>query len=325
MELSYETWILIHVNLNFKGKMPTFDRPLMITCTGRSGSTVFYRILARHRDVGFLSTLNQQFPTQPWLAMFSRMYSMQIFNGVRDHRLFPKPFSPYNFWQQYLPEITRHDRPLVPDDVPKASIEPLRQTVANILKLQGKKRFLMKVTGWSRMAYFECVFPGLRFIYLKRLPRDVVSSWIQAGWLNVTATPDSDSWEWGKIPHEYIKVWREMGKKPILAAAIKTQLDIDDIRQNMALFPGRCTELNYEDFVKDPVPILREVLKFCELEWYPEFEQIIKRTEIYNFADKWKKFMTEEEGELIAEFYARINRANHADRAKSPQPVYQPA
>lgn len=303
--------------------MVTFDRPIMITCTGRSGSTVFYRILARHHDVGFLSTLNQQFPSQPWLAIFSRLYATTIFNGIRDHRLFPKPFSPYNFWQQYLPGITRHDRPLSPEDVPAESIEPLRKAVANILKLQGKKRFLMKVTGWSRLAYFERVFTGMRFIYLKRLPRDVVSSWIQAGWLNVTAVPDSDKWEWGRIPKEYLDIWRDLGKKPILAAAIKTQLDIDDIRQNMALFPGRCIELNYEDFVKEPVPILRDVTKFCELEWYPDFEDIIKHTEIYNFADKWKKFMTEEEGELIAEFYARVNRVNSAS-TKRPQPAYQP-
>lgn len=278
----------------------------MITCTGRSGSTVFYRILARHRDVGFLSTLNQQFPSQPWLAIFSRLYPMRVFNRIRDHRLFPKPFSPYNFWQQYLPGITRHDRPLVPEDVPKTSIEPLRKTVARILKLQGKQRFLLKVTGWSRMAYFERIFPGLRFIYLKRHPRDVVSSWIQAGWLNVTAAPDSEKWEWGKIPDEYLRIWRDLGQKPILAAAIKTQLDIDDIRQNMVLFPGRCTELNYEDFVKDPTGSLREVLKFCELEWYPGFEDLIKNTQIYNYADKWKKFMSEEEGELIAEFYRRV-------------------
>lgn len=296
-----------------------FDRPIMIVCTGRSGSTVFYRILARHREVGFLSTLNQQFPAQPWLAIFSRLYPMNMFGNIRDHRLFPKPFSPYKFWEQYLPGITRHDRPLFPEDVPEASIEPLRRAVAKALKLQNKDRFLMKVTGWARMAYFERIFSGLRFIYIKRQPRDVVSSWIQAGWLNVTAAPDSKDWEWGKIPEAYLDIWREMGKKPILAAAIKTQLDIDDIRNNIAQFPGRCIELDYEDFVVDPVTHLREVTEFCELEWYSEFETAIRKTKIYNFADKWKKFMTEEEGELLADFFDRINRV------KKPQRVAQSA
>lgn len=177
----------------------------------------------------------------------------------------------------------------------------------------------MKVTGWARMAYFERVFPGLRFIYIKRQPRDVVSSWIQAGWLNVTNSPDSDTWEWGKIPEEYIKVWKNMGGSSLLSAAIKTQLDIDDIRNNIALFPGRCFELNYEDFVVDPVKHLREISEFCELDWYSDFEKAIKKTKIYNFADKWKKFMTEEEGELLADFFGRINHE------KQPQTVAQPA
>ncbi len=299
--------------------MISFDKPIMIVCTGRSGSTVFYRIIARHRDVGWLSTLNQAFPSQTWLSVFSRLYPMRMFDAIREHRLFPKPFSPYNFWEQFLPGITRHDRPLFPEDVPNESIEPLRQTIAKVLKLQNKKRFLMKVTGWSRMAYFARVFPDMHFIYIKRYPRDVVSSWIQAGWLNVTTAVDGDSWEWGKVPEEYIKVWNDLGRRPFLSAAIKTQLDIDDIRSNIALFPERCFELHYEDFVVDPVGQVRKTLEFCELDWYEDFENIIKHTTIHNFADKWKKFLTEEEGEILAEFFKRIkNSKNH-------RPIAQPA
>jgi len=301
--------------------MVKIDRPIMIVCAGRSGSTVFYRIIARHRDVGFLSTLNQEFPGQTWLAIFSRLYPLKILHSMRDQRWFPKPFSPYKFWGQYLPGITRHDRPLFPEDVPEKSIEPLRRTITRVLRLQNKKRFVMKLTGWSRMAYFNRIFPGMRFVYLKRNPRDVVSSWIQAGWLNVTSAVDSNSWEWGKVPEEYIKVWKEMGRSLLLSAAIKTQLDMDDIRRNMALFPGRCFELNYEDFVADPVSQLRETLEFCELQWYEDFEKVIKNTQIHNYAGKWKKVLTEEEGNLLAEFFDRLNRIA---RTKNRQPVPQP-
>ena len=298
--------------------MVKIDRPIMIVCTGRSGSTVFYRTIARHRDVGFLSTLNQEFPSQTWLAIFSRLYPLKMLHSMRDVRWFPKPFSPYKFWGRYLPGIARHDRPLFPEDVPEKSIEPLRRTITRVLRLQNKKRFVMKVTGWSRMAYFNRIFPGMRFVYLKRDPRDVVSSWIQAGWLNVTSAVDSNSWEWGKVPEDYIKVWKEMGRSLLLSAAIKTQLDMDDIRRNMALFPGRCFELNYEDFVADPVSHLRETLDFCELQWYEDFEKVIKNTQIHNYAGKWKKVLTEEEGNLLAEFFDRLNRIA---RTKNRQPV----
>ena len=287
-----------------------FDRPIMIVCTGRSGSTVFYRILARHRDVGFLSTLNQQFPPRVWMSVFSNLYGMPLFNSIRDHRLFPKPFSPYKFWEKYLPGIMRHDRPLFPEDVPAQSIEPLRRAVATALKLQNARRFVMKVTGWARMAYFERIFPGMRFIYLKRQPLDVVSSWIQAGWLNVTTTFGSEDWEWGKVPDDYVEIYNELGGGALLSAAIKTQLDIDDIRNNMALFPGRCFELNYEDFVADPEGQMRETLEFCEMSWYPEFAELIRKTPIINNTNKWRKFMSEADGEIVQEFYRRIEATN---------------
>ncbi len=286
--------------------MTQIDRPILIVGTGRSGSTVFHRVLARHRDVGFLSTLNQSFPNWTWLSVFSRLYPLHMFAKIRDHRLFPKPFSPYRFWEQYLPGITRHDRPLVPEDVPEASIEPLRRAISRILRLQGRTRFVAKITGWSRMAYFQRVFPEMRFIYLKRQPRDVVSSWIQAGWLNVSMPVDGDSWEWGDVPEEYIAIWREMGRHPLLSAAIKTQLDIDDIRQNMDLLPGRCFELDYEAFVADPLGQLRATLAFAELDWSPDFERTIRETAIRNCTDKWTQFMSQEEGALLAAFFERV-------------------
>jgi hypothetical protein len=289
--------------------MTQIDRPILIVGTGRSGSTVFHRVLARHRDVGFLSTLNQSFPSWTWLSVFSRLYPLHTFAKIRDHRLFPKPFSPYRFWEQYLPGITRHDRPLVPEDVPEVSIEPLRRTIGKILRLQGKTRFVAKITGWSRMAYFHRVFPEMRFIYLKRQPRDVVSSWIQAGWLNVSVPVDGDSWEWGDVPEEYIAIWRDMGRHPILSAAIKTQLDIDDIRRNMALFPGRCFELDYEAFVSDPFGQLRATLAFAELDWSADFERSIRETAIRDCTDKWKQFMSQEEGDLLAAFFERVQDA----------------
>ena len=77
-------------------------RPIMIVCARRSGSTVYYRMLSRHKDTGFLSTYNQAFPSQTWLSVFSRLYQQPMVGKIRDHRVFPKPFSPYAW---FLSEI----------------------------------------------------------------------------------------------------------------------------------------------------------------------------------------------------------------------------
>ncbi|MHC4415210.1 MAG: sulfotransferase family protein [Planctomycetota bacterium] len=281
-------------------------RPILVVCAGRSGSTMYYRLIARHRDVGFLSSWHQAFPRLTWLAVFSRLYGTRVLDRVKHNYWFPKPFAPYRFWDRYLPGIARHDRPLVPEDVPEASIEPLRRTIERVMRYQGRTRLLMKVTGWARMAYFARVFPDIRFLYLKRRPISVVASWLKAGWLNVTGEIDGEGWEWGNVPDRYRRIYRNLGGGGVLSAAIKTQLDIDDIGRNVALFPGRCYELNYEDLVLDPCRYFRETLEFCELEWDAAFERVIEGAGIRNFADRWKQQIPAQEATRIQAFFDRV-------------------
>ena len=178
----------------------------------------------------------------------------------------------------------------------------------------------MKVTGWARMAYFARVFPDIRFLYLKRRPISVVASWLKAGWLNVTGDIDGEGWEWGEVPEAYRCIYRDLGGGGVLSAAVKTQLDLDDLRRNVALFPGRCYEVDYEDLVQDPHRYFRETLEFCELDWDAEFERVIEATGIRNFADRWKKQVPADDAARIQEFFDRVE----AERAAVPGRAAQP-
>jgi len=280
--------------------------PIMIVCAGRSGSTLYYRVIARHRDVGYLSSWNQAFPTQTWLSFFSRLYATHLVDPVRDRYWFPKPFSPYRFWERHLPGVARHDRPLSSQDVPDASVEPLRRTIDFVMRCQGRNRFLLKVTGWGRMSYFARVFPDLRFLHLKRQPIAVVASWLKAGWLNVTGDIDGEGWEWGEVPDCYRQAYRDLGGGGMLSAAIKTQLDMDDIRRNVALFPDRCYEVNYEDLVADPYRYFRETLDFCDLAWDSAFERVIRNAAIRDYSDRWKQQLPPDDAARIQLFFDRV-------------------
>jgi hypothetical protein len=127
----------------------TLNRPIVIVSAGRSGSTMYYRMIARHRDLGWLSSYNQALPSQTWVALFSRLYGRGIFDGVKHEYWFPKPFSPYRFWGRHLPGITRHDRPLTAADVPEAAIDPLRRTISRVVRYQGRKRLFPTRTARS--------------------------------------------------------------------------------------------------------------------------------------------------------------------------------
>lgn len=283
-------------------------KPIIIVCAGRSGSTMLYRLLGRHRDVGWLSTYNQALPTQLWVSVFSRLYGRKVFDDIRNRYYFPKPFSAYNFWQRYLPGIDRHDSPLTPANVPQAAIEPLRRDIASVLRYQNKKRFLTKVTGWARIGYFDRIFPDAVFVYLRRDPVSIVESWVRAGWLNVTADIDSPDWEWGEVPAAYRQVWGQLGGGPLLSAAIKIQLDVDDLRRNVAQFPARCYEVGYEDLVTEPHRCLRDILAFCDLEWTDAFAGLITPSEVRNYTDRWKQQLSADDGTRLREFFARVNR-----------------
>jgi hypothetical protein len=134
--------------------------------------------------------------------------------------------------------------------------------------------------------------------------------------LNLTADIDSPDWEWGEVPAAYRQIWGQLGGGPLLSAAIKTQLDVDDLRRNVAQFPARCYEVDYENLVTEPHRCLRDILAFCDLEWTDAFAGLITSSEVRNYTDRWKQQLSADDGTLLREFFARVN---------TPTPAYRSA
>ena len=112
------------------------ENPIIIVGTGRCGSTLLHRVLARHQDLGWLSPYNELFPTRRWLSGLSNLYRWPAFSfKVKHLPFFPKPFEAYRFWERYLPGFSRRNRPQTADDVPEEAIGPVRQVVYQILKV----------------------------------------------------------------------------------------------------------------------------------------------------------------------------------------------
>ena len=285
------------------------NKPIIIVGTGRCGSTMFHRLLAQHEDVAWLSTFNEVFPTFHALSLFSDLYRVQTLGRkIRHLPFFPKPFEAYRFWEHYLPGFSRRHKPLTAEDVPHEGIVPVRKAVEKILKYQRKERFLIKVTGWSRVAYFNRIFPNALFVFLNREHRSVVSSWVQAGWLDVTSRVDEPAWQWGTVPEAYRQIWEGLGAGPLLSAAVKIQLDLDDIERNIVQFPERSYRLQYEELITRPEETLHSLVNFLELDWFPQFEAVVRGKTFYNPVNKWRKYLSEEEGKLIIEFFERANQ-----------------
>jgi Sulfotransferase family len=286
--------------------VPSVRQPVIMVGTGRCGSTMLHRLVALHEELGWLSPQNEVLPTQTWLSSFSNLYrSERLGARIKHLPFFPKPYEAYRFWEHYLPGFSRRDRPQTAADVPEQGIEPVRAAIERVLRYQRRPRLLAKVTGWSRIAYFDRIFPDALFVHLRREHRAVVSSWIQAGWLDVSSAIDSSSWQWGPVPERYRELWEELGGGPILSAAVKIQLDLDDIRENMKLVPERSYEMRYEDLIDRPADTLRALLDFCGLTFEGAFERRVRQMTFYDPRDKWKRYLTEEQGRLVSEFFER--------------------
>lgn len=294
--------------------------PIVIVGTGRCGSTLLHRLLARHGELGWLSPLNETLPDQTWLAALSRAYDWPLPDRLKRAKAFPKPYEAYRFWEHYLPGFSRRDRPPTAADVPAAGIGPVRRACERIVRRQHRERLLVKVTGWSRIEYFDRIFPGVLFVSLRRDPRSVVSSWVQAGWLDVTSAPESPGWEWGPVPDAYMRAWRELGEDPTLSASVKIRLDLDDIDRNVARLPERCHELSYEQLIADPERALRSLCEFCELGWNSDFERIVGETRFYDSRNTWRRHLTEVQAERIMQFFAAAENHTPASN-RGPAPV----
>jgi hypothetical protein len=196
----------------------------------------------------------------------------------------------------------------VPEEIDEGWLGPVREATGRVLRFHGRPRLLIKVTGWARMAYFDRIYPDARFVFLQRDPRSVVSSWIKAGWLDVTSAPDTPSWQWGAVPDEYMAAWSELGGGRQLSTALKIRLDLDDIAANSALLPGRVHELTYERLITEPEPALRAICEFAELPWTPGFERVIAETEFYDSTQTWRKHLTDAEGDRVLEFMRQTDR-----------------
>lgn len=289
------------------------ERPVIVVGTGRCGSTMLHRVLALHEDLGWLSPYNEVLPTQAWVSRLSNLYrSTGLSRKTRHLEAFPKPFEAYRFWEHYLPGFSRRDKPQTAADVPRAAIPRVHAILSRVLRHQGRPRLLVKVTGWARVAYFNEIFPDAVFVWLNREHRSVVSSWIQAGWLDVTSAPDSKSWQWGPVPDAYLELWRELGGDRILSAALKIQLDLDDIRRNLAHFPARHHTLQYAQLIGSPHQSLQALLEFCGLPWSEAFQRTLDTLHFYDSSSKWRQYLSSEDADRVVDFFTRADEVGLA-------------
>jgi len=275
------------------------QEPIFIIGSGRSGTTLFYNILAGHRDLAWFSNYTDRYPNKPWFAKFNALYkNITLSKKYRTWSLFPKPSEGFNIWNYFHPlsdiEDAGASSPLYEDDIKDTNIPLMKKIISKHIEYSNATRFLNKNTRNTRRSrYLKEIFHDCIFIHMIRDGRAVINSLLNVQWWN-----DLPLWYRNdfKTPSQLIKE----GYNEILLAAKMWKNNVNRLLEDKKKIPkNQYHELRYEEFINDPHTCLKNILSFCNLKYYEDYEKFINSFNIINMDYKWKNEFTNDQIEMI--------------------------
>jgi hypothetical protein len=264
------------------------DRPIFIVGSARSGTNIFYRLLAGHEHLGWVSSYMRRLPRLPWLAVLNPLYQTPFLaKRYHDQKRFPNPVEAYNIWDRFHPvRDTLGAPPLTEDDVSATDVEGLHRFITRVLRVSRRARFLNKnVRNSRRLRYLHALFPDAFFIHIIRDGRAVANSLLDMEWW-----PSLSLW-WaeGQTPTGL----QAEGVDPALTAARVWRADVERVYQDRVYVPPeQYVEIRYERLVRDKIGEMRRILDFCDLPWTPRYEKYLRVFELTDRNFKWRDRFT---------------------------------
>lgn len=258
---------------------------VFIVGTGRCGSSFVHEILAKHKDVGFVSNIDDNIPMLNLKGRWnSAIYRSPLGSFTKKGKLRFAPSEAYKLISRKVsPAYARSCRDLLPEDVTPVLERDFKNFFKGRNTAQDKQVFTHKYTGWSRMGFFSKIFPDAKFIHIVRDGRAVSSSWLRMQWWGGFGGPEN--WLWGKLPEKYDNEWIASGRSFVRLAGIGWKLMLDSYESSMQGLPGdKYHQIRYEDFLEEPEECIRKILSICELEWSSDFKNSFEKHEIVNDA-----------------------------------------
>jgi hypothetical protein len=225
------------------------DEPVFIVGCGRSGTTLLYEVLARHRDAAWISTWTDR-TGRAELAALNGLFKRDL----NSRRFGPRPSEAYRSWDAAVPlsPAAREGELRAEAATTDVSLR-IERLIGRHCRFGRAAVFVNKNTRNSRrVGFLGAVCPGAKFVHVLRAPLDTVSSILRARW-------------WRGLP----LWWAEGGTPSTLADGPVTEARLGaelwvrevsavlDARRELA--EGRYTEVRYEDLVRSPIRAITEL------------------------------------------------------------------
>lgn len=266
--------------------------PLFLIGVGRSGSTVFQRLLGLHPRVAWLSGLAERYPHRPgWNRTLLRSLEWPAV-GARLRRRF-RPGECWSFWESLRPGFRRPFRDLGAGDVTPRDRRLIPPALEAMMPA-SRSRMMIKLTGWPRIGFLDALFPEARFLHLVRDGRAVAASLTAVGFWRGWAGPGQ--WRWGPLPPPYEALWEETGRSFVALAGLQWRYILEATAQASAgLGPDRFLEVRYEDLCREPSSTLERVLSFAGIEASETFSRRLATFPLKSANEKWRRDLSAEQ------------------------------
>ena len=261
------------------------NKPIIIVGTGRCGSTLFHRLLAKHPQLMWLSPLCYKYPHRPtWNRMAVTAMDNRLLDRLFGDRI--RPGENYRFWDHYAYGFSEPCRDLVRSDVSARVKKQVRAALEPMLTSK-KNRLLIKITGWPRIGFLNEIFEDAKFIHVLRDGRAVASSLLHVNFWRGWYGPQG--WRAGLLSPEDQATWESYDRSFTALAGIEWRIQMRAMEAGRRqVDPSLFYEVKYEEFCERPVEHFRQVLDWAELPQSPEFERHVRAASIRSTSNRWR-------------------------------------
>jgi len=229
--------------------LPQVRKPIFILGSPRSGTGIFYRTMAQHPDLAWISNITKKMPASLLLTRILMLFR-------NDHR----PTEANKIWSRF---VSGDHESVSRDDVTPAARRFLHRVVGNNLRIFDKPRFLSKCPGNTvRIEFLHEIFPDAYFIHVVRDGRAVAYSIMRAR--------EKHSGEyWSTRPPG----WRKLQQLPVLeACALQWKMIVEHALESAQNIPAdQFIEVKYEYFMQHPSALMQHLGERLGLAWREEF------------------------------------------------------
>jgi hypothetical protein len=274
------------------------DRPIFLIGTGRCGSSLLLQLLGYHPGVAWMSHYTSRLPGGAAWAALSRVHDLPFASRLLarqgESRFIPQPTESYRLLRRATDGLFTAPRELAADEMTPDMAERLRAMAHDHCSAQGKPRFLMKHTGFGRVAWLRAAFPDARFVHVERDGRAVAASLCQVDWWSGEA-----QWGWGPLTAAQRDAYRASGFHELVLAAIYWEVLMDQLHASIASAPDHVLTVRYDQMVADPPGTLARILDFVDLPPDERFTQRVAATPMTSDDTRWRKRLAPADADLL--------------------------